>query len=112
MSSIHQVTNEEIERFKEKKALDRPKLIATQNDCGLAETVRCLFAEYFDTHQNDIPQSGLYDCVLKEIEKPLIEECLKATSGNQKKASEILGLNRNTLKKKMTILGISADKTK
>jgi two-component system nitrogen regulation response regulator GlnG len=42
------------------------------------------------------------------LEKPLIVQTLRATGGNQIKAAEILGLNRNTLRKKMRALGIDA----
>ena len=53
-----------------------------------------------------LPETGLYDRVLADIEKPLIERTLSAVSGNQIKASQVLGLNRNTLRKKIKELGI------
>ncbi len=48
----------------------------------------------------------LYDSIITEIEKPLIESVLKETEGNQLKAAKILGINRNTLHVKLRKLGI------
>lgn len=53
--------------------------------------------------------SNLYYTLLREIEKPLITMVLKETRGNQIQASHILGLNRNTLRKKIKELNISVD---
>ena len=53
-----------------------------------------------------LPRPGLYDRVLEQVERPLITMTLAATRGNQVRAAEILGLNRNTLRKKITDLGI------
>jgi DNA-binding protein Fis len=53
-----------------------------------------------------IPANGLYDRILNEIEVPLIKLTLAATRGNQVRAAEILGLNRNTLRKKILDLGV------
>ena len=64
---------------------------------------------FFDSHHGDLPAPGLYQRVLEEVEKPLIMATLRATSGNQIKAAEILGLNRNTLRKKITTLGLDHD---
>ncbi|WP_343564752.1 nitrogen regulation protein NR(I) [Kiloniella sp. b19] len=73
---------------------------------NLSETVELHLQSYFEAHEPALPASGLYDRVLCEIERPLIELCLKATGGNQIKASALLGLNRNTLRKKIKELGI------
>ncbi len=56
--------------------------------------------------------SNLYYTLLREIEKPLITMTLKETKGNQLEAAHILGLNRNTLRKKIKELNISLDKMK
>lgn len=61
---------------------------------------------YFTTFGADLPPPGLYDRVIKEVEKPLILAALAATNGNQIKASELLGINRNTLRKKIRDLDI------
>jgi two-component system nitrogen regulation response regulator GlnG len=47
------------------------------------------------------PIEDLYDEVISRVERPLIELVLERTAGNQLKAAEILGLNRNTLRKKI-----------
>jgi two-component system nitrogen regulation response regulator GlnG len=62
--------------------------------------------EYFLAHQDELPASGLYDRVLREVERPLIELSLAATRGNQIRAAKLLGLNRNTLRKKIRDLDI------
>jgi len=66
---------------------------------------------YFDAHlPHDLPPPGLYSRLLREFEKPLIENTLAATRGNQIKAAELLGLNRNTLRKKIRDLDIDVRK--
>ncbi|MAI06684.1 MAG: nitrogen regulation protein NR(I) [Alphaproteobacteria bacterium TMED87] len=61
---------------------------------------------YFSRFPKDKIPDGFYNSFLKEIEKPLIMQTLNITEGNQIKASKILGLNRNTLRKKIKDLGI------
>ncbi|MEQ8357275.1 MAG: nitrogen regulation protein NR(I) [Kiloniellaceae bacterium] len=61
---------------------------------------------YFAAHEDGLPASGLYDRVLREIERPLLELSLSATRGNQIRAAKLLGLNRNTLRKKIRELDI------
>ena len=61
---------------------------------------------YFDLHGEVLPPPGLYQRILREVELPLIEIALDATGGNQAKCAELLGINRNTLRKKITDLDI------
>jgi two-component system nitrogen regulation response regulator GlnG len=61
---------------------------------------------YFAAHEGSLPAPGLYDRLLARFEKPLIIQTLRATGGNQIKAAEVLGINRNTLRKKMRELNI------
>nr|CAA30922.1 unnamed protein product [Rhodobacter capsulatus SB 1003]CAA51075.1 ntrC [Rhodobacter capsulatus SB 1003] len=61
---------------------------------------------YFDLHGGNLPPPGLYDRILAEMEAPLIEIALDATGGNQAKCADLLGINRNTLRKKITDLDI------
>ena len=61
---------------------------------------------YFDLHGNMLPPPGLYGRILREVEAPLIEIALDATGGNQAKCADLLGINRNTLRKKITELDI------
>lgn len=72
----------------------------------LAESVSRHLTRYFDLHMGSLPPPGLYDRILREIEVPLIEIALEATGGNQAKCADLLGINRNTLRKKVTELDI------
>lgn len=70
------------------------------NQSDLGNSVKLALEEYFkdlDGH----PPHAVYDMVLACVEKPMIEYVLKQAGGNQSKAAEYLGLNRNTLRKKM-----------
>ncbi|MGC2413389.1 MAG: nitrogen regulation protein NR(I) [Stellaceae bacterium] len=73
---------------------------------GLAAAVERHITDYFAAHRGTQPAAGLYDRVLREIERPLIVATLGATRGNQIKAAHLLGLNRNTLRKKIRELDI------
>lgn len=64
-------------------------------------------ASEFAAASPGLPAAGLYDRVLAEVERPLILQTLQATRGNQIRAAAILGINRNTLRKKIQILGIA-----
>lgn len=77
---------------------------------GLSDMVERHIREYFASHDGELPPPGVYDRVLCEIERPLIGVTLEATRGNQIKAAQILGLNRNTLRKKIRDLDISVDR--
>lgn len=72
----------------------------------LSDTVEAHLQRYFDLHGDDLPPPGLYDRILHEIERPLLEVALDATGGNQLKCADLLGINRNTLRKKLTELNI------
>ena len=73
---------------------------------GLAAAVERHISDYFAAHRGALPAAGLYDRVLREVERPLIVATLGATRGNQIKAAHLLGLNRNTLRKKIRELDI------
>jgi two-component system nitrogen regulation response regulator GlnG len=73
---------------------------------GLSSAVQRHINDYFAAHKGDLPAAGLYDRILREIERPLIVATLGATRGNQIKAAHLLGLNRNTLRKKIRELDI------
>ncbi|BAI72145.1 two-component response regulator, nitrogen regulation response [Azospirillum sp. B510] len=73
---------------------------------GLSSAVERHLKDYFAAHKDGMPSNGLYDRVLREIERPLISLSLSATRGNQIKAAQLLGLNRNTLRKKIRDLDI------
>ncbi|HWB48124.1 MAG TPA: nitrogen regulation protein NR(I) [Stellaceae bacterium] len=73
---------------------------------GLGSAVERHINDYFVAHQGTMPAAGLYDRILREVERPLIVATLVATRGNQIKAAQVLGLNRNTLRKKIRELDI------
>ena len=73
---------------------------------GLSVAAERHLRDYFNAHKGNLPPAGLYDRVLREIERPLIQLTLGATRGNQLRAAELLGLNRNTLRKKIRELEI------
>ncbi len=79
----------------------------TGDNDSLCAAVERNLARYFADHGEDLPPAGLHDRILREIERPLITMCLAATRGNQIRAAELLGLNRNTLRKKIRELDIS-----
>ena len=66
----------------------------------LSDAVKESLNDYF-THLDGQPPHAIYDMVLGCVEKPLLEFILNKVGGNQSKAAEVLGLNRNTLRKKM-----------
>jgi two-component system, NtrC family, nitrogen regulation response regulator GlnG len=75
---------------------------------GLADAVEQHLARYFSAFGKELPPDGLYDRVLEEIERPLLILTLAVTRGNQIRAAKLLGLNRNTLRKKLSDLEIDA----
>jgi two-component system, NtrC family, nitrogen regulation response regulator GlnG len=77
----------------------------------LSEAVERNLADYFMGFGNELPPTGLYGRILKKIELPLITAALVATRGNQIRAADLLGLNRNTLRKKIRDLGIKVVRT-
>ena len=72
----------------------------------LSASVNKHLRRYFDLHGGVLPPPGLYQRILREVELPLIEIALDATGGNQAKCADLLGINRNTLRKKITDLDI------
>ena len=79
---------------------------AGDEDATLMASVENHLTALFRTHGEQLPPPGLYHRILREIEIPLISAALSATRGNQIKAAELLGLNRNTLRKKVRDLDI------
>ena len=72
----------------------------------LSTSVERHLSKLFGSHGDGLPPPGLYHRILRELEQPLISAALAATRGNQIKAAELLGLNRNTLRKKIRDLDI------
>jgi two-component system, NtrC family, nitrogen regulation response regulator GlnG len=73
---------------------------------GLSASVERHLSSYFASFGDDLPPPGLYHRILREIEHPLLSVTLAATRGNQIRAADLLGVNRNTLRKKIRDLEI------
>jgi len=73
---------------------------------SLSSAVERHLSDYFSGYRDTLPPPGLYHRVLREIEGPLIGAALAATRGNQIRAAELLGVNRNTLRKKVRDLDL------
>ncbi len=83
-----------------------PVTEAAPSDESLGASVERHLRAYFDAHKDGLPPAGVYDRILREMERPLLSLTLSATRGNQIKAAQLLGLNRNTLRKKIRELDI------
>ena len=89
----------------------QPQEIGTSEDMpgedeSLGMAVERHITKYFAAHAGSLPPRGLYERVIREVERPLLSLSLEATSGNQIKAADLLGVNRNTLRKKIRELDI------
>ena len=73
----------------------------------LRECVKKAMSSYFQ-HLDGHPTGELYKMVMAEVEEPLFRSVLEYTGGNQSKASELLGINRGTLRKKLKMYGLHA----
>jgi two-component system nitrogen regulation response regulator GlnG len=90
----------------------RPPFPDTGEQTGdLSEAVERFLSDYFMSFGQDLPPVGLYGRILQKIELPLLTAALAATRGNQIRAADLLGMNRNTLRKKVRDLGIRVIKT-
>ena len=79
--------------------------INSTDNCSLSMSVKASLDDYF-MHLDGQTPHAIYDMVLGCIEKPMLEYVLHKVGGNQSKAAEMLGLNRNTLRKKMAEYGL------
>jgi Fis family transcriptional regulator len=75
------------------------------NDNEIARCVRRAMDGYFRDLDGEKP-CAIYDMVISSVEKPLIEVVLHRVAGNQTLAAQLLGMNRNTLRKKIKVYGI------
>jgi Fis family transcriptional regulator len=86
----------------------QPKRSSDKSDAReneLASTVRKVMRQYFKDLDGEKP-SGIYDMVVAAVEKPMLEVVMFQAQGNQTRAAEMLGVNRNTLRKKLQQHGI------
>ena len=90
--------------------LSQPALVAhgeaQRGDENLSNAVERYLAHYFSGFDEGLPPPGLYHRILREVEAPLLSAALAATRGNQIRAADLLGVNRNTLRKKIRDLEI------
>ena len=77
----------------------------------LSQSMERYLADYFDRFGEGLPPPGMYQRILRKIELPLVTAALAATRGNQIRAAELLGVNRNTLRKKIRELEIKVIRT-
>lgn len=78
----------------------------TNESESLSDAIEASLDRFFKMHAGDNPESGLYERIINEVERSLIKRTLQHVDGIQIKASKILGINRNTLRKKIKELGI------
>ena len=100
-----EITGGDVESVLARQPMMEPVGSAGDGD-KLSASVAAHLKRYFDLHGGVLPPPGLYQRILREVELPLIEIALDATGGNQAKCAELLGINRNTLRKKITDLDI------
>ncbi len=98
----------------ERELAARPSVVAHEMERGasLGASVEAHLRAYFQLHGDALPPPGLYDRILREVELPLIALTLSATRGNQLRAADLLGINRNTLRKKIRELDIPVTRGK
>jgi two-component system nitrogen regulation response regulator GlnG len=89
---------------------DFPNPDSAEEEASLGVAAERHLTRYFRAQGGRLPPPGLYDRVLQEVERPLISICLAATRGNQIRAAQLLGVNRNTLRKKIRDLGLEVIK--
>ena len=71
----------------------------------IAECVRHSLERYFRDLDGEVP-SDIYDMVLRQMERPMLEVVMREAEGNQTRAADMLGMNRNTLRRKLTDHGM------
>jgi two-component system, NtrC family, nitrogen regulation response regulator GlnG len=89
-----------------------PRLDDAESEAkSLMELIERHLATYFATFGRELPPPGLYDRIIRQVEVPLLSAALAATRGNQIKAAELLGVNRNTLRSRIRDLDIQIVRT-
>ena len=104
-SAEEEITRAEVEQVLGNQPAIEPLRGAGDGD-RLSASVAKHLKRYFDLHGGLLPPPGLHQRILREVEAPMIEIALDATAGNQAKCADLLGINRNTLRKKITDLDI------
>ena len=94
-------------RIVDAELADQAASVSGEGPVMLSALIERHLAAHFASQADGMPPPGLYDRILADVERPLFELTLAATRGNQVRAAEVLGLNRNTLRKRLTDLGIT-----
>lgn len=86
--------------------------IANLQSVSLERLVKSKLEVFFQQQRDaQVQLNGLYDIVMEQVEKPLIELALQSLNGNQVRTAQLLGINRNTLKKKIDSYKIRVKKS-
>jgi two-component system nitrogen regulation response regulator GlnG len=101
-----EVISAEVIEAELKEATPAAEVPATAESEPLSAAVQRHVRQFLAAHRDGIAPADIYDRVIAEVERPLIQMTLAATRGNQIKAAAMLGLNRNTLRKKLRDLDI------
>jgi two-component system, NtrC family, nitrogen regulation response regulator GlnG len=87
-----------------------PSNTSDTSEVGLARLVEHQLARYINADRQVLPASGLYDRIIHEVERPLLRLVLNLVNGNKIQAAKVLGINRNTLLKKLRQHGLDGGK--
>ena len=108
--NCHQITQSKLEAVKTEPPVAGVEKISDNELAGkldgysLEAIVELKISRFLDQIGTYYPEN-MYDMIMKKVEKPLIKQILLRTGGNQVHAARILGINRNTLRKKMKMFG-------
>ncbi len=105
------LTSQIIEQELAEALPDKSNEVGSTDTKDLSEQVERYLAGYFASFGKDLPPPGLYERVIRQVELPLLTAALAATRGNQIRAAELLGLNRNTLRSRIRALDIRVFRT-
>ncbi len=81
-----------------------------ESELGLAGLIERQLTRYISADRQVLPSSGLHAHIMNEVERPLLRVVLALVEGNKVQAAQILGLNRNTLLKKLRQHGLDVPK--
>ncbi len=104
--NLHSMNVDSINNSNNSLSADSNNFIAPQQNFTLRESVELAMKNYFAQLEDEQP-TDIYELVLAEVEAPLMEAVMTYTQGNQTKASQVLGLNRGTLRKKLKMHGLN-----